>query len=229
MSGVGPVGCDGSRAVGLRERKKIATRRALGEAALRLALERGFGNVRVGDIADAAGVSTRTYNNYFSSREEAICALGAERARRVVARLRERPGSEPLGDALLQAIATPAAHVEPDKATLRLIVCDPALRGEHLKALTEIERPLAEAIAERVGLDVDRDVGPLVLAAACEGAVRAAALHWLHSDGAPTLYALLQEALQMLAPAADALDARGHRRAGRSAVSRTPEEANPCS
>jgi pyruvate/2-oxoglutarate dehydrogenase complex dihydrolipoamide acyltransferase (E2) component len=60
---------------GLRERKKEATREALSMAALRLALERGIANVRVGDIAAAAGVSPRTYNNYFSNREQAICAL----------------------------------------------------------------------------------------------------------------------------------------------------------
>ena len=65
---------------GMRERKKLATREALSAAALRLALEHGPQNVRVDDIAEAAGVSPRTYNNYFSSREQAIVvALAAER------------------------------------------------------------------------------------------------------------------------------------------------------
>jgi hypothetical protein len=64
-----------ARRQGLRERKKQATREALREAALLLALERGPDNVRVDDIADAAGVSPRTYNNYFSSREQAIVAV----------------------------------------------------------------------------------------------------------------------------------------------------------
>ena len=58
-----------TRRTGLREQKKQATRAALRAAALRLALEHGPENVRVDDIADAAGVSPRTYNNYFSSRE----------------------------------------------------------------------------------------------------------------------------------------------------------------
>jgi hypothetical protein len=62
---------------GLRERKKIATRQALGLAAMRLAIERGLDNVLVEDIAEAAGVSTRTFNNYFASKYEAICALGS--------------------------------------------------------------------------------------------------------------------------------------------------------
>ena len=77
---------------GMRERKKLATREALSAAALRLALEHGPQNVRVDDIAEAAGVSPRTYNNYFSSREQAIVVgLAAERGARVAAALRARP------------------------------------------------------------------------------------------------------------------------------------------
>src|SRR5262245_3983248 len=74
---------------GLRERKKVATRRALGIAAMRLAVERGLDNVLVEDIADAAGVSARTFNNYFASKNEAICAVGFDRAMRIGAALRE--------------------------------------------------------------------------------------------------------------------------------------------
>lgn len=70
----------GSKRVGLRERKRIATRQALSDAALRLAMQRGLENVLIEDIADEAGVSLRTFRNYFSSKYEAICAPGADRA-----------------------------------------------------------------------------------------------------------------------------------------------------
>jgi hypothetical protein len=46
--------------LGLRDRKKLATRDAISAAALRLALQHGPDNVRVNDIAEAAGVSPRT-------------------------------------------------------------------------------------------------------------------------------------------------------------------------
>src|SRR5271169_6612944 len=84
---------------GLRARKKIATRNALGIAAMRLAAERGLDNVLVEDIAEAAGVSARTFNNYFASKYEAICALAFDRAIRIGAALRDRPADEPLWDA----------------------------------------------------------------------------------------------------------------------------------
>jgi AcrR family transcriptional regulator len=58
--------------VGLRERKKTATRQALHEAAVRLAVERGVDNVTIEAIADAASVSRRTFSNYFAGKEQAL-------------------------------------------------------------------------------------------------------------------------------------------------------------
>ena len=70
---------DGARD-GLRERKKRQTRIALSWAAIRLTVERGLDNVRVEDIAAEVGVSPRTFNNYFSSKGEAIAARHLERS-----------------------------------------------------------------------------------------------------------------------------------------------------
>src|SRR5882762_5402426 len=99
---------------GLRERKKDATRKALREAALRLALEQGPDNVRVDDIAEAAGVAPRTYNNYFSSREQAIvAAITAERALRIAAALRARPADEPLAEAVVAALVEQYSEPHP--------------------------------------------------------------------------------------------------------------------
>ncbi len=89
---------------GLRERKKLATRQALSAAAMRLALEQGFDNVRVEDIAEAAGVSPRTFNNYFSSREEAIVAARTAQVERMAQALLARPAEESLLEALRNAM-----------------------------------------------------------------------------------------------------------------------------
>ncbi len=58
--------------LGLRERKRIATRRAIQLAALQLATERGFDRVTIDEISHAANVSPRTFFNYFPSKESAI-------------------------------------------------------------------------------------------------------------------------------------------------------------
>lgn len=193
---------DDAQDLGLRERKKLATREALSLAAVRLALERGLENVRVDDIAAAAGVSPRTYNNYFSSREEAICAAAAERARQLGEALRARPPDEPLGEAIVLAIVSRYTHGEPDKRMIRLIVSTPALRGEFLKTVAAREAQLAEAIAERTGLDADEDLEPRLLAAVVTGASRIATIHWLR-PGVDVPYARVVEgALRLVVPPA---------------------------
>jgi AcrR family transcriptional regulator len=209
------VAVDDTEDLGLRERKKLATREALSLAAVRLALERGPENVRVDDIAAAAGVSPRTYNNYFSSREEAICAAAAERARQLGAALRARPPDEPLGEAIILAVVDRyVRYGEPDKNMIRLIVSTPALRGEFLKTIAAREAQLADAIAERTGLDADRDLEPRLLAVVVSGATRVATVHWLRPDVDAPFAEVVEGALRLVVPpAAEAISNRPSTRA----------------
>lgn len=62
----------------LHETKKEATRRALADAAARLALSGGSDAVTVGAIAKAAGVSARTFHNYFTSAADALLYFTAD-------------------------------------------------------------------------------------------------------------------------------------------------------
>lgn len=189
---------------GLRERKKVATRRALGLAAMRLAAERGLDNVLVEDIAEAAGVSARTFNNYFASKYEAICALGFDRAMRIGAALRERPAGEPLWDAITAAVMS--EYGSADRALgedwmtgVRLVTAEPALRGEYLKVLAMTQYSLAEAIALRTGFKAGANMFPRILAASVTAAVQAAMERWLHSDPPAALAPLIRRGLQELA------------------------------
>jgi AcrR family transcriptional regulator len=61
---------------GLRERKRLATRRALQLAALELVNERGLDATTVDEISRRADVSPRTFFNYFPSKEEALAGEG---------------------------------------------------------------------------------------------------------------------------------------------------------
>jgi AcrR family transcriptional regulator len=208
---------------GLRERKKVATRHALGVAALRLAMARGLENVLVEDIAEAAGVSARTVNNYFGSKYEAICALGFDRAMRIGAALRERPASEPLWDAIVAAVMSEygTADRAPDEdwmAGIRLVTSSPALRGEYLKVQAMTQYSLAEAIALRMGVPAGSSTFPRILAASVTAALQAALEHWRHADPPTALAPLIRISLEQLAdgmrdvlPSARAPDAAARR------------------
>jgi AcrR family transcriptional regulator len=64
---------------GLRERKKRARTDAIVDAAQRLVLDRGLDAVTVEAIAEAAGISPRTFFNYFETKDDAVLGQGAFR------------------------------------------------------------------------------------------------------------------------------------------------------
>ncbi|WP_432101477.1 TetR/AcrR family transcriptional regulator [Streptomyces sp. WAC 04229] len=207
---------------GLRERKKQATREALREAALRLAVERGPDRVRVEDIAEAAGVSPRTYNNYFASREQAIVsAVTAGREARIAAAVAARRGGVRLADAVTEAVVEQYTNTgEREHEALLLITAQTALRDAFLDATAGIETPLAAVIGER--LDGAEAHTARVLAASVAAAVRIALEGWLrpagNAEGAESLAAgglvvpsgslpdQLRTALAPLAPSFDAAE-----------------------
>jgi AcrR family transcriptional regulator len=189
---------------GLREHKKQETRNALSWAAVRLAVERGFDNVLVEDIAAEAGVSPRTFNNYFASKAEAISARHLDRARMTADALATRPADEPLWPALTAAVLAHAGNGQdaPDPqwtAGVRLMTSEPALLGEMLKAGAIAQRSLTKAIAHRTGTDPDRDLYPRLVAAAVGAAWQVATDHWANADPPVPLAPLIRKALTLLA------------------------------
>jgi len=167
-----------------RDQQKEQTRLDLALAAFELARAHGLASVRVPQIAAATGVSPRTFNNYFASKEAAIAWPATWRASRLAASLADRPPEEPLADALVAAVASMYEQDEMDglpPGWLRdfraLVAREPALHGEYLKAAGAVEVALAGAIARRTGAE-EGQLEPQVLAAVVAGAERAAVLHW---------------------------------------------------
>ena len=83
-----------SETAGRRELNKARTRQAMVDAARELARERGLEDVTAEEIADRAGVSRRTFFNYFAGIESVVAAGLAEPLQRIAAALLGRPAEE---------------------------------------------------------------------------------------------------------------------------------------
>ncbi|MGI5131166.1 TetR/AcrR family transcriptional regulator [Pseudonocardia sp. CA-107938] len=144
--------------VGRRERKKAATRQAIADAALQLFLERGYDQVSIRDIADAADVSTTTVFKHFSGKEALVFDQEADRESALIAAVRQRADGQTIPDALREHILRSwlpiAAHPQAAAFT-DLVDSTPALRAYAEHMWTRHTDSLAAAIADEVGVDHD--------------------------------------------------------------------------
>ncbi|WP_406637142.1 TetR family transcriptional regulator [Amycolatopsis sp. WGS_07] len=192
----------------LRDRRRQETRVDISWAAVRLTVERGLSNVTIEEIAREAGVSPRTVNNYFSSKAEAIVARHQDRARGIADHLRARPASEPLWTALREATLrqldvdrgdAPEGAPDPQwTAGVRVMIAEPALAGEFLKANAAAEEALAEAIAERLGTEAS-DLRVQLIATTAGGVLRAVIQEWLRVSPPKDLADIVHQAFDTLA------------------------------
>lgn len=161
---------------GLRDRKKAATRAALSEAAVRLSAQRGFESVTAEAIASEAGVSTRTFHNYFASKEDAVLCQIESSVQEWVEALKARPEGEPIWESLqhlaMGMVAETGRPMEEMRAVSRLVEESPALMAKKLQMHDDVNRTFGEAIAARTGTDIDTDLYPNLLMVAVGGAVK---------------------------------------------------------
>jgi AcrR family transcriptional regulator len=157
-------------ATGLRERKKRATRDALARAALELFVERGYDETTLAEIAEMAGVSTRTIFAYFPSKEDILFATMQTMRDALAQALADRPAGT---DALtsLQEFILSSAHekTELDHKLGQVIAADPTLSSHKRARIAEFQEVLAAAIADDLGVGPD-DLRPQVAAASLTAA-----------------------------------------------------------
>lgn len=170
----------------LRERKKDATRQALHEAVLRLAVARGLEAVTVDAIADEANVSRRTFSNYFTNKEDALLHGDRARVELLLDAVRCRPADEPPWRALTMGAVAYYADldaVDPDwLARLHLVRQHPSLLAQQIATQAALEAELATEIAARTRGRTD----PLhcrVVAATFLAALRTGMAVWAERGG----------------------------------------------
>ncbi|MCF6473168.1 TetR/AcrR family transcriptional regulator [Nonomuraea sp. MG754425] len=137
-----------------RDRKKQQTRQAVGAAAMRLFLDRGFDSVTIADVAREADVAVQTVFNHFPSKEHLFFQERDSYVSSPSTAIRESGADEPIARALARGylrllgdyhVAGLLVHSVDYQRTLD---ASPALRTRELELRQEREDLLAATLAE---------------------------------------------------------------------------------
>lgn len=185
-----------------RERKKLATRRAIHQAAFDLVEAQGLSATTVEAISERAGVAPRTFWAYFPSKEDAVVRRDPEFAEALRAALLDRPADEDIVVSLRTVLEEYVTErlVDSDQSVRRqqLIRREAALMSAVAAMFNEMEQALVSAVGERLGVDPTTELLPGVLVAAVCGACRVAQVHWAEEKGRRSFHDLLDEAFTQL-------------------------------
>ena len=173
-----------SSEIGLRERKRQATKRAIQRAVLTLAAERGFDNVTVEEVSREADIAPRTFFNYFATKDDAILGYReATLAPEAIVAFVDGPGDllERTVRLVVAAFRSSTLPEHVDGRRLALVRRHPELRARMDAHAATIEALVAPHIAAELGVDaaevsIHPPVGARAGSRRTDGGKRAAAL-----------------------------------------------------
>jgi len=143
---------------GLRERRKQETRQAISDIATVMFADRGFDEVTIAEVADAAGVAKMTVTNYFPHKEDLVF----DRAEAVIRHPADVIAARAAGESMLAAIRRDYAEAIAradvtlglsSPAFVSMILNSPALTARVREMLDQREQALGDAIAAETGTD----------------------------------------------------------------------------
>ena len=181
-----------------RELNKTATREAIAHAALNFLRSGNLGSFTVDDVAAAAGVSRRTFFNYFSSVEAAIASFTQNYLDGLIAAVQDRPANEPLLESA-QFVLTHGG-TQQDLALLAEVFAltqDAQLSRFQLQAWDDCSSKITEVARGQLPAEAD-DLYIHTLVGCVIGSCRAAFMVWFLRHGtdiSPASIANLRELL----------------------------------
>ena len=185
---------------GRRERKRLETLRRIAETGLKLFIAHGYEGTTLEAIAEAAGISRRTFFYYFKSKEEVLLAWqgsGFVEALRP-AMLEESPHQAPL-DAVRHCLLKLISRYETKESIIvdRLLRSTEALRARKQAVYVDMEQALLGAMCE-LWPEPKRRVSLRIVAMVSIGAMRLAMEIWRQENGKRSLAKYLRESFATL-------------------------------
>lgn len=211
--------------MGLRERKKERTRRALVEAAAQLFATNGFEATTVADIAAAVEVSPRTFFSYFPTKEDVVFADTGARVEVALAVIAARAPGDRVADLLRRAfrqVMTSEAFTadvggQPAAVRLALLQQSPTLQAAALRRLLAAQHQLADALHRAYPGELDPVIAATVVGAMVGAAIGAVTASLRRGDDLPRVQAALAHAVDVAIQGIDQSAKTGHGREFRAA------------
>ena len=189
------------RPQGLRERKRRETSERIIEKGLKLFVKNGYEATTIDAIAEAAGISRRTFFYYFKSKEDVLLAAHDSGFREALkpSMLDEPPDQAPV-DAVRKCLIKLASRYETRESIVfdRLMQSTEALRARKEAVFVETEQILLEAMCELWPAPARRD-GLRLVAMVAMGTLRLALDKWKQNDAARPLAYYLRQGFTLLA------------------------------
>lgn len=191
-----------SDGTGLRELKRQRTRQALIRAAMRLFEEKGYEQTTVAEIAAAAEVSTKTFFNYFTSKDEVLFPHLAGRIDAAVKVIAGRRPDDSMVDVLVRAMDRMLAdavtqELDGGLASVRLpmIMTVPDVQAATLHRYFLAETKLAEALQRAFPEVLDPPAAAAVVGSLMGAPVAAALVCLNRGDSTDEVRAAAQRAI----------------------------------
>lgn len=180
----------------LRERKKLRTRRALADAALRLFTDKGFDATTLEELVEEVEVSKSTFFRAFPAKEAVAIEAETQLWSAYLTTLERREVTGLVLAELRDALLETAAALEPgwdDRyvATRRLVLTAPALLAYVEHHRSGVKKDMIGCLADKLGLDID-DLRLHVLAELAVTAWSVSGRDWVREDGRGGRQALIR-------------------------------------
>lgn len=135
---------------GLREKKRIAVKQALFDAAMELFKKNGYEETSVDEIAERAGLSRATYFNHFGTKQGVLRFYGQRLQKQLEATYGESDPSVPPLDRLHALVLAMAREADANSEDLKLVYLNSQYDREYLAQPTPARVRVFEMVEQLV-------------------------------------------------------------------------------
>lgn len=171
-------------ATSLKVRKQELVRSAIFQAAIDLFVAKGFENTTIEDVAQAAGISRRSFFRYFDGKGDLLAAGDLAYGRVLADAVKVSQQSSVLG-IIREAVAAGISHTAAKPFTREILEIseqDASTRRAHHASLLEVEDLLVAAYAQRMKKATKDETIPRLLAGLTMLTVATAVVSWYRGN-----------------------------------------------